>query len=241
MSIMFEPEIVLQNPPSDGSISSQSNHGVSILNDIFPQQRNPNISNAGITIPTNNSKNNSNQEPAQQEHSKKQSELTLEVYKGILTFNFVGKYDPKLKCIIRQTPYSVLYKFSTQNDEWEKLEFEGPLVFYERNVDPVEPQLAFPAPGQEQVVSERLKMKDNYVKGLMIINRNNPKNISLGIIPKSYSSAYHHFFRNSYYEVQMSNDLIILKNHLGEVYGIWIHDETDRNLFYNDALACINS
>ncbi|GMM34114.1 Dcp1 protein [Saccharomycopsis crataegensis] len=159
-------------------------------------------------------------------------QMTLEIYRRILNFNFVGKYDPKLKQIIHQTPHGVLYKFSEATDEWEKLDFEGPLIFYERNIDDVDANGNVIDNNQRILSYEELKSKDNYKNGLMIVNRNNPKNISLGIISKSTTTKYPDFYRGVNYEINTTNDLLMLKNCFGEVYGIWIHDEKDREVFY---------
>lgn len=153
---------------------------------------------------------------------------TLEIYRRILNFNFVGKYDPKLKSILYQVSHAVVYKFNQQIDNWEKLDFEGTLIYYERNVDDVDAD-GNVVTALHYLTYDELRLKDNYKYGMIIANRKNPKNISLGVIPKSITSKYSEFYRGNSYEVQVDNDILMLKNCLGEIYGIWMHNATERD------------
>lgn len=153
-----------------------------------------------------------------------ESQVALELYKRILNFNCVGKYDPKLKQIIHITAHAVLYKFDQATDNWEQTDFQGPLVFYERSIDA---DLA----ARTRVSNEELKLKDLYGHGLMILNRNAPKNLAIGIISKNITQNNPEFYQGLHYELQEANDLLMIKTTVGEVYGIWIHNQEDRKAF----------
>lgn len=74
------------------------------------------------------------------------SATQLEFYRKALNFNVIGRYDPKIKQLLFHTPHASLYKWDFKKDEWNKLEYQGVLAIYLRDVSqntnllPVSPQ-----------------------------------------------------------------------------------------------------
>lgn len=74
----------------------------------------------------------------QQPENKSKEELDQEkqafdIYRKALTFNVVSKYDPKINQLIHLSSYCVVYKFDDEISDWEKLDYQGPLIIYSRN------------------------------------------------------------------------------------------------------------
>ena len=74
------------------------------------------------------------------------SATQLEFYRKALNFNVIGRYDPKIKQLLFHTPHASLYKWDFKKDEWNKLEYQGVLAIYLRDISqntdllPVSPQ-----------------------------------------------------------------------------------------------------
>lgn len=151
------------------------------------------------------------------------SATQLEFYRKALNFNVIGRYDPKIKQLLFHTPHASLYKWDFKKDEWNKLEYQGVLAIYLRDVSqntnllPVSPQEVDIFDSQNgsnniQVnngsdnsnrnssgngnsyksndsltynCGKTLSGKDIYNYGLIILNRINPDNFSMGIVPNS--------------------------------------------------------
>ncbi|CAI4050727.1 Dcp1p SKDI_15G0120 [Saccharomyces kudriavzevii IFO 1802] len=62
------------------------------------------------------------------------SATQLEFYRKALNFNVIGRYDPKIKQLLFHTPHASLYKWDFKKDEWNKLEYQGVLAIYLRDV-----------------------------------------------------------------------------------------------------------
>ncbi|ODV97296.1 hypothetical protein PACTADRAFT_79685 [Pachysolen tannophilus NRRL Y-2460] len=149
---------------------------------------------------------------------------TLNVYRKALTYNVIGKYDPKITQLVYHTSHSVLYQFNQDSENWDKLEYEGVLSIYSRN----------------QAVDDKAKMSPNYILnneiytyGLMILNRIKTENFCLGLLSNKNVI-------DSDMIVEKNDDLIILKNLKDETYGIWIFDKADRENMFNILNVILN-
>ncbi|ODV61870.1 Dcp1p, partial [Ascoidea rubescens DSM 1968] len=171
-------------------------------------------------------------------------EQQLEFIKNIINFNVIGKYDPKIKQILLQTYQSIWYKFNETKAEWEQLEYAGPLALYLRNYeweyfnDPS--RIAQRRGLDEETIARELKLRDCYVYGLMVLNRSSPKNLSLGLIPHTITDAYPAFYSGGY-EFERKDELLIIKNWLDEIYGVWIHHPQDRERFGKLIEYCLSN
>lgn len=194
----------------------------------------------------------------------------LEFYRKALNFNVIGRYDPKIKQLLFHTPHASIYKWDFGKDEWNKLDYQGVLAIYLRDVgdeSTILPDETDDGNGQENLISatnssinltqknnntknsnntphhyssgEVLKGKDIYNYGLMILNRINPDNFSMGIVPNNVINKRKIFDRSEDEKnplelmgVEVKDDLVIIKNLKHEVYGIWIHTIADRQNIY---------
>ncbi|KAL3233103.1 mRNA-decapping enzyme subunit 1 [Nakaseomyces bracarensis] len=183
----------------------------------------------------------------------KDAEQALDFYRKALNFNVIGRYDPKIKQLLFHTPHASVYKWDFDRDEWAKLEYQGVLAIYLRDVTNTHEILSHQDSsmeasllngsmgqsnegyGQGQVLSGR----DIYNYGLIILNRINPDNFSMGIVPNSTVNKRKVFDSIEDSEnplecmgVEVKDELVIIKNLKHEVYGIWIHTVEDRMNVY---------
>lgn len=215
----------------------------------------------------------------------------LEFYRKALNFNVIGRYDPKIKQLLFHTPHASIYKWDFQKDEWTKLEYQGVLAIYLRDISGNEPLLhtdyntdsqfnssnrnhhntmAFETSrsnlsemSSSSMLNDSMKSqrtdafsngnimaggsssstiltgKDIYNYGLIILNRMNPDNFSMGIAPNSVINKRKVFDvledKANPLErmgVEVKDDLVIIKNLKHEVFGIWIHTIADRKNIY---------
>ncbi|CAI4036178.1 hypothetical protein SMKI_15G0160 [Saccharomyces mikatae IFO 1815] len=206
------------------------------------------------------------------------SATPLEFYRKALNFNVIGRYDPKIKQLLFHTPHASLYKWDFKKDEWNKLEYQGVLAIYLRDVSqninllsipPQETDIFDSQNGSNNIQTNNgadnssrnsngngngfknndslsyncgktLTGKDIYNYGLIILNRINPDNFSMGIVPNSVVNKRKVFnaqedARNPLecMGVEVKDELVIIKNLKHEVYGIWIHTVNDRKNIYD--------
>ncbi|GAV52872.1 hypothetical protein ZYGR_0AI01540 [Zygosaccharomyces rouxii] len=180
------------------------------------------------------------------------TEMTMEFYRKALNFNVIGRYDPKIKQLLFHTPHASLYKWEFGKDEWTKLECQGVLAIYLRDVtnsnemlpdsenqDQSITALASQANVEGGVSGHVLSGRDIYNYGLIILNRINPDNFSMGIVPNSVVNKRKVFEAPENMQnpldcmgVEVKDELVIIKNLKHEVYGIWIHTAADRQNIY---------
>ncbi|KAH3902438.1 related to mRNA-decapping enzyme subunit 1 [Saccharomycodes ludwigii] len=82
-----------------------------------------------------------------------------------------------------------------------------------------------------------LQGQDFYNYGLIILNRCNPENFSLAITPNSVINKHKLFGKEekqvlTNIQIEKNDELLIIKNLLGDVYGLWIYNEEDRETLY---------
>ncbi|SCU82659.1 LAMI_0C00342g1_1 [Lachancea mirantina] len=179
------------------------------------------------------------------------SEMTLDFYRKALNFNVIGRYDPKIKQLLFHTPHASVYKWDFEKDEWIRLDFQGVLAVYLRDISDGADLPCIEEPAVEKDFStigtktvtenanEVLQGRDIYNYGLIILNRMNPENFSLGIAANSvinkrkfFSGAEEAKQPLECMKVEVKDDLVIIKNLRHEVFGIWIHTVPDRNNVY---------
>lgn len=124
-----------------------------------------------------------------------------QLYSNTLTYNVIGRYDPKLEVLLFQTSHCQLYKYDA-NQEWEKLEYQGVLAIYSRT--PADPQ--------------------DYTHGIIILNRTKPENFSLGLNANSKLKE----IGKPEIKTDYQTEYIIIKNTDGDIYGFWIHEISHR-------------
>lgn len=196
----------------------------------------------------------------------------LEFYRKALNYNVIGRYDPKIKQLLFHTPHASIYKWDFTKDEWNKLDYQGVLAIYLRDIEEGTSILAneseesnlqdtVSSTNKSSVNSNQknnskknkgfsytpqhyssgivLEGKDIYNYGLIVLNRINPDNFSMGIVPNSVINKRKLFDPTENEKnpleimgVEVKDDLVIIKNLKHEVYGIWIHTIADRQNIY---------
>lgn len=138
------------------------------------------------------------------------------LYTKTLTFNVIGRYDPKIDRLLYHTSHCQMYKF---NQEWEKLDYSGVLAIYSRKKQ-----------------EDELDLDDIYDHGVIILNRTSPENFSVGLLSNVSS-------RNlgiTEIKVEYQTEYIMLKNVEGDIFGFWIHEEKDRESVFSLIKAIVN-
>lgn len=179
------------------------------------------------------------------------NDSALEFYRKALNFNVIGRYDPKIKQLLFHTPHASIYKWDFNKDEWNKLDYQGVLAIYLRDISNRE----FILPNVEDDSSmmddsnvnlqhhyrhgQILQGEDIYNYGLILLNRINPDNFSMGIVPNSVINKRKLFDAQlnqtnplEKMGIEVKDDLVIIKNLKHEVFGIWIHTVVDRQNIY---------
>ncbi|SCU84155.1 LADA_0D00166g1_1 [Lachancea dasiensis] len=178
-------------------------------------------------------------------------DMTLEFYRKALNYNVIGRYDPKIKQLLFHTPHASVYKWDFGKDEWERLEYQGVLAIYLRDISHGEHMLLEETDDERSILAlssrpngpehnvEILRGRDIYNYGLILLNRMNPENFSIGIAPNSVINKRKLFATEEdsqqpleTMKVEVKDDLVIIKNLRHEVFGIWIHTVPDRKNVY---------
>lgn len=148
----------------------------------------------------------------------------LELYRNALNFNVINRYDPAIKQLLYHTSHCVIYKFASDSEEWVKTDYQGTLALYLRD-------FTLPQPG-EGSGPQYADLQSLFCYGLILLNRSTPECFSLGLLPNKITR---HFFPHGVngngilgMDVEMNDNLIIVKNLLGEIYGLWVFNEEDR-------------
>lgn len=159
-------------------------------------------------------------------------EKALELYKNTLNFNVISRYDPRIKQLLYTASHCVIYKFN--EGEWEKKEFQGTLALYLRHFVSDVPQRQL---GEAD-------LQDVFCYGLILLNRLSPQNFSIGLLPNSATKVFYpNGVNNSgvtQMDVEINDNLIILKNLVGDIYGLWVFDEEERQKLFQLLKFCLN-
>lgn len=163
-------------------------------------------------------------------------EKALELFKSTLNFNVISRYDPHVKQLLYTTSHCVIYKFEPELQQWQKSDYQGTLALYLR-------EFQAPEAGKQNLGYKDLQ--NLFCYGLILLNRLNPECFSLGLIPNKVTK---HFFpegveNNGVYEMdaEMNHELIIVKNLLDEIYGLWVFSEEDRNKLFKLIEFCLKN
>lgn len=172
----------------------------------------------------------------------KQQKITpkkaLELYRSTLNYNVISRYDPSIKQLLYHTSHCVIYKFNDDSQEWVKSDFQGALALYLRDF-----QIPNTLNGQVPTYQD---LQALFCYGLILLNRNNPECFSLGLLPNKVTK---HFFPTGLnqtsqiveMDAELNDNLIIVKNLLGEIYGLWIFNEDDRIKLFKLIEFCLNN
>lgn len=162
----------------------------------------------------------------------------LELYKNTINYNVISRYDPAVKKLLYHSSYCVIYKFDEFNEQWNKTDFQGSLSLYLRGfqVPPAHNQGFYPTLAD---------LQNLFCYGLMLLNRTNPECFSIGLLPNNVTK---HYFPQGVnhngilrMDVELNDTLIIIKNLVGEIYGLWIFNEVDRIKLYKLLEFCLTN
>lgn len=162
-------------------------------------------------------------------------EKAFELFKNTLNFNVISRYDPAVKQLLYTTSHCVIYKYDDPTQEWVKSEFQGTLALYLRNF--ISPNHGAPLMYQE--------LQNLFCYGMILLNRLSPGCFSLGFLPNNVTKKFlpNGLNNNGITEmdVEINDNLIIVKNLLGEIYGLWVFNEDDRQKLYKLMTFCLNN
>ncbi|KAK6198770.1 uncharacterized protein RJT21DRAFT_122400 [Scheffersomyces amazonensis] len=150
----------------------------------------------------------------------------LNLFKNTLNFNVISRYDPAIKQLLWTTSHCVVYNFNDESQDWVKSDYQGTLALYLRD---------YKLPTKDHIPDYQ-DLQNLFCYGLILLNRNNPECFSLGLVPNKVSQ---HFYPNGLNNsqvkemaIELNDNLIIIKNLLDEIYGLWVYNEEDRAKLY---------
>ena len=158
----------------------------------------------------------------------------LDLYKNTLNYNVISRYDAQVKQLLYTTSHCVIYRFEPETQEWVKTDYQGTLALYLRH---------FKADVPPRPLCEA-DLQDLFCYGLILLNRLSPENFSIGLLP---NNAIKTLFPNGVgnngvreMNVEINDNLIIVKNVLGEIFGLWVFNEDDRRKLFKLIQFCLN-
>jgi mRNA-decapping enzyme subunit 1 len=166
---------------------------------------------------------------------------TTEIYKQALTFNVVAKYDPAITQLLHISSYCVIYQYDEDAEDWVKTSYMGPVGVYSRRSFWDKYSDNVPDNEIEHVSVEDLlqaKHGEYYKFGLLVLNRVQPENFSLGFLGDRYLREVD-IVEERNMLVEKSDELIIVRDFEGKAFGLWIFDPKDRDYLYQLLLYCI--
>lgn len=162
---------------------------------------------------------------------------TLEIYKQALTFNVIAKYDPLISQLLHISSYCVIYQYDEELEDWVKSSYNGPVSVYTRRSewDKNENQDNINKIDVDTILTA--KHGKYYRFGLLVLNRGQPENFSLGFLGDKY------IIDDDVNEergllIEKSDQLIIIRDFNGKAFGLWIFDEKDRDYLYQLLMYC---
>lgn len=161
---------------------------------------------------------------------------TATIFKQALTFNVIAKYDPHISQLLHISSYCVIYHYDEDSQDWTKTSFNGPTCVYARrsiwddsNDDNI---------NKVSVDELTNSTQGNYYKfGLLVLNRSQPENFSLGFLADRYIDE-NDINEDKQLLVEKSDELIIVRDFTGKAFGLWVFDEKDRDYLYKILLYC---
>lgn len=165
------------------------------------------------------------------------SSQTLEIYKQALTFNVIAKYDPSISQLLHISSYCVIYQYDEELEDWVKSSYNGPVSVYARRSewDKNDNQDNINKVNVDTILNA--KHGKYYRFGLLILNRAQPENFSLGFLGDKYITD-DDVNEERGLLVEKSDQLIIIRDFNGKAFGLWIFDEKDRDYLYQLLMYC---
>ncbi|EDK43564.1 conserved hypothetical protein [Lodderomyces elongisporus NRRL YB-4239] len=171
-------------------------------------------------------------------------EEALKLYTNALNFNVISRYDPAIKQLLSHTSHCVLYKFDHDSDEWIKTDFQGTMALYARDSKLHINELQRTIQQMQPTVELVQHVQDLFQFGLILLNRTSPECFSVGIVPSKLAKALEgkvfgdHTMHEM--EVELNDNLIIVRNLYGDIFGLWVFDEEDRSELFKLLQYCLD-
>ncbi|XBW35256.1 hypothetical protein QEN19_000821 [Hanseniaspora menglaensis] len=166
-------------------------------------------------------------------------------FKKELNFKITKSYDNKIKSLIYHLNHCKIYQFDNDSSDWQFLSCQGPLVIYERKLNEAYDDILDVNEFDDGFDINQLTGEDGYKYGLLVFNRLEPINFSLGISNDS-KFIERQMGKNSeipfnFMKVDLKGELVIVKSHLNEVFGVWIEESQEREAVYQLLTSFINA
>lgn len=165
------------------------------------------------------------------------SAQTIEIYKQALTFNVIAKYDPLITQLLHISSYCVIYQYDEEAEDWVKSSYMGPVSVYAR-------RSVWDKTGKDDNIARvnvddilNAKQGEYYRFGLLVLNRSQPENFSLGFLGDKYLSQ-ENLDDDRGLLIEKSDQLIIVRDFNGKAFGLWIFDKKDRDYLYQLLMYC---
>lgn len=162
------------------------------------------------------------------------AELCSRDFKKEANFQITKTYDSKITSLVYHLNHCKIYQFDNESSDWQFLGCQGPLVLYERKTK--DGDVLGENEFEDGFDVSQLTGPDIYNYGLMVFNRLEPINFSLGIsndigfIKKQEETNNEPLINEM--KVDLKGELVIVKSHLNEVFGLWIEESEEREAVY---------
>ncbi|ANB15419.1 Dcp1p [Sugiyamaella lignohabitans] len=143
-------------------------------------------------------------------------ELTKQSY----NYAVLSRYDPFIAQIICTSAICNVYKFNIEQAEWDKINCQGTLFVYSR---------AAKSP-------DNIGDSQKFPYGLIVLNRLNEYNFSLGVTPLTISKRT----GDPEMEFKLEDSFIMAQAADGAMYGLWLFDTKDRETILNTLQWCLS-
>ena len=170
------------------------------------------------------------------------SQQTIEIYKQALTFNVIAKYDTAITQLLHISSYCVIYQYDEESEDWVKSSYMGPITIYSRRSYWDKFDINADIKETEKINVNKIinsKNGEYYKFGLMVLNRSQPENFSLGLLGDRYLNN-DEIINERNLLIEKSDELIIIRDFEGNAFGFWIFDEKDRDYLYQLLMYCID-
>lgn len=182
---------------------------------------------------------------------------TFEIYRGALTFNVISRYDAAISQLLHISPYCVVYEYVEEDGSWSKAGFQGPLAVYSRGCKWDDMGLGFDktkfntgdkSEASQVIVDEAAKVSTEdvlqddglYKFGLIVLNRLQPENFSIGILGDAFiKTAEVENDKGMFVEVM--EEIVIVRDFNGKVWGLWLYDVNDREIVSKLITYCLKN
>jgi hypothetical protein len=149
----------------------------------------------------------------------KESSTDTDTLKAGYNYAVLQRHDKHLAQLFFTSSICNVYKFNLEDAEWDKLDCQGTLFIYSRATRDGD-----------------IGNTESFPYGLVVLNRHNSEDFSLGVMPLSVASRK----GTPEMEIKWEEPFIMVQSADGAMYGLWIFNEADRPAVQKTLQWCLD-